>query len=1047
MTHRDTTTPTGTEAGTGGETEAGGETGAGTGGAVETLELDAFARFFAEANTSCGPACDDPCPEHGAPPRPFAWQQEYLEQVARSGVWADLDIPTGLGKTSLIDIWVFLLAWQARRGGPRTVPLRLFFVVDRRLVVDQTHGHAQHLARRLAAAPPGSVLAKIAAALAGLSGGHPLEVVRMRGGVDWASRWLSSPAQPAVVTATVDQYGSRLLFRGYGVSARMRPIDAALCGVDALLAVDEAHIALPLLTTAADCAAYQSLTEEAGLAGRELKVVSLSATASPDPGRERFSLPSADRTHPVARPRLEAQRRVTLLDAGVPRKSAEAFAAAAEGCLDALLAAARRPVVGIVANTIAAARAAHQRLGQRQDIDLLLITGRTRAAERDLLLDGPLLRELLEGPDPHRERPLVVVATQTIEVGWDISFGAMFTEVPSADALIQRLGRVDRRGGYGHAPVIVARTHAAAKPEEEGRIPVYGAAAARTWEWLAGNTATVKPGDQALAGALGPGVGLEVNPTTLPGLLEGVDLAAMTAKRADIPAVHATLLASWARTSPEPVPDQDVHPFLHCLDTSVPDVQIIWRADLPSRGEAGKPVLPGPHARESVAIPAAHLRRLLTDDPSSVMLSDLEQQPDRETPVPGQRHQLTLPVMRWATDEDGTSFWQHITDPSEISPGGTYMLPSALGGHDAYGFTGRTGDATVPDLGDFPPGRTVAGTRIDAEVLASLTGVAAEEFAPAIAKATAQLTTSADDVPGPDDVIGDLLTKVADLTHRADGRFAPQLAERLESLLAVSAWAPETDRTGGAKGGAARRSRYLIDGERLLLHVPQRAGIAVAGIGDDADTTSHTRPVALKAHGTAVGARARVFAELLGLPEPLVNALALAGEAHDCGKAHPRFQVRLCGGDRLWAESLEEPLAKSGMDPADRAAFRRADRLADWPRLLRHEALSAAAVRQWLSARPAGAVGTDSELITHLVAAHHGWSRPLLPPESDPEPTDVACPMPDGSAVTVNSGVMGTDWDGHDRFTALNQRYGPWGLALLETVIRLADMACSEEGT
>lgn len=30
-------------------------------------------------------------------------------------------------------------------------------------------------------------------------------------------------------------------------------------------------------------------------------------------------------------------------------------------------------------------------------------------------------------------------------------------------------------------------------------------------------------------------------------------------------------------------------------------------------------------------------------------------------------------------------------------------------------------------------------------------------------------------------------------------------------------------------------------------------------------------------------------------------------------------------------------------------------------------------------------------------------------------------------------------------FTTLNRRYGPWGLALLEALVRLADMACSEE--
>ncbi|MGW0901835.1 type I-G CRISPR-associated helicase/endonuclease Cas3g, partial [Streptomyces goshikiensis] len=260
--------------------------------------------------------------------RPFPWQTAYLHQVADTGTWPDLDIPTGLGKTSIIDIWAFLLACQHASGSRRTVPLRLFFVVDRRLVVDQAHDNAHALQHALDTSRPGTVTGRVAQALRDLAGcGTALESVRMRGGVDWASRWLRSPAQPAIITSTVDQYGSRLLFRGYHTSPRMRPIDAALCGTDALLAVDEAHIALPLLTTATDCAAYQATATHPGFADRAVKVVSLSATASTGQDRPRHCITDADRTHLVASRRLAAQRRLTLLDAASGMKdTTEAFA-------------------------------------------------------------------------------------------------------------------------------------------------------------------------------------------------------------------------------------------------------------------------------------------------------------------------------------------------------------------------------------------------------------------------------------------------------------------------------------------------------------------------------------------------------------------------------------------------------------------------------------------------------------------------------------------------------------------------------------------------
>lgn len=140
---------------------------------------------------------------------PFPWQAE-LAGLLVEGDWPDvIDVPTGLGKTSVMDCWVYALAAAGAAGVPR----RLFFVVDRRLVVDGAFHEAEALARtladaRLAAAQDGDrgVVASVAAALHGLHGDPgevPLEVVRMRGGVTWESRWLARPDQAALVVGTV----------------------------------------------------------------------------------------------------------------------------------------------------------------------------------------------------------------------------------------------------------------------------------------------------------------------------------------------------------------------------------------------------------------------------------------------------------------------------------------------------------------------------------------------------------------------------------------------------------------------------------------------------------------------------------------------------------------------------------------------------------------------------------------------------------------------------------------------------------------------------
>ncbi len=94
------------------------------------------------------------------------------------------------------------------------------------------------------------ILSEVASRLCKLSGtDHPLATARLRGGVLRDDGWARLPSQPAIITSTVDQLGSRLLFRAYGPGDSVAPIHAALAANDSLILLDEAHCAVPFAQT------------------------------------------------------------------------------------------------------------------------------------------------------------------------------------------------------------------------------------------------------------------------------------------------------------------------------------------------------------------------------------------------------------------------------------------------------------------------------------------------------------------------------------------------------------------------------------------------------------------------------------------------------------------------------------------------------------------------------------------------------------------------------------------------------------------------------
>ena len=938
---------------------------------------------------------------------PFPWQRRLFREwlcpappgQARWPHWVKL--PTASGKTALIDLAVLALA-----AGSPCARRRIAFVVDRRVVVDEAARRASAIADRFRAAlgDPGNPLHEVASALVELGGGEPLLVATLRGGIPTDDRWARSPEQPTVLLSTVDQVGSRLLFRAYGdVGPRAWPIHAGLLGRDTLIVVDEAHCSRPFCQTLMSIVQKWQRFAEIPV-GLPVQAVFLSATPFDE---AEFTLDEQDLADPVLRRRLRASKPVELILAKNGRKEGreplrEAILAQAEITLKAM----RSGVLAIVTNRVSDARAIYERL-PLDAARKLLLTGKVRPWERDRLLER-WLPSLLAGSDRRPEAPVVVVATQTIEVGANFDFDFLISEIAPLDALRQRFGRLDRLGrrrdrlellggAEPAAGVVVASSSQIArdkqgKPREPDRI--YGEALCETWHWLEQHAEGAPPRID---------FGIEALEPLLP---TGAELARLCQPARDAYRLLPAHLDLLAQTSPPPEPDPEISAFLHGAVESRADVTLIWRADLPLNEPelwSERVAVQPPSIGEGCTVPIWEFRRWLSASPTPDTFDsgDLESAAGEVEPAEPRAR-----VLRWRGASES-----EVVSAFEVRPGDVVVVPSVYGGCDELGWHPAS-PAPVLDIGDavaYSAGRRPV-LRLEA-LSGHLEGV--DEAGPLVEELRRLIANDEEEAGDPSHALQQLaeLEGLPDWLRRLAGRLASDRRRRVVDA-------------GGAfalVGGKSSGEDFSTAGESSLA-----AGAV--------DLVEHCR-----------GVRRWVerFAGSLRLPETLASDLALAAWLHDVGKADPRFQAWLHGGDEIAASLADRLLAKSPLPARDWRALRRARRLARYPENARHELESVALVSDAEALRRQA---TDWELVLHLIAAHHGFARPFVPVVTDPEPVAVELEH-DGLRLTGTSahGLHRLDSGLPERFWRLVRRYGWWGLAWLEAILRLADHRRSEE--
>lgn len=474
---------------------------------------------------------------------PYPYQQRLADEP-----WPDvLEIPTGLGKTAAI-----LLAWlHKRQRQDAHTPRRLVWCLPMRVLVEQT----ARLARQWTATLAGAGLLSRAPAVHVLMGG------------DVARDWDLRPEDDAILIGTQDQLLSRALNRGYAMSRFRWPLDFALLHNDTFWVFDEVQLMGAGLPTSTQLEAFRqrfgvalpcrSLWCSATLHPRWLASVDFAARC---PAPQLRTLDAVDTTFPQVIRRIHAAKRLQPL---AIRKTKDLAASILKEHRPGTLTLVIRNRVKDAVDLFATLKK------DKKAPPLCLLHSRFRPADR-----GRVLEEALSVPG---EAGRIIVTTQVVEAGVDISAATLFTDLAPWSSLVQRFGRCNRAGELEDARIFWL--DAPCKTEQAAR-PYTPAALARA---------------RALLSRLE-----DAAPALLPRSEDRDDAHAV---------LRAPDLFDLFDTTPDLAgADIDVSRFIRESDDT--DVQAFWRTcpgDMPG-GD-----MPGPAREELCPVPLGEMRDFLKD--------------------------------------------------------------------------------------------------------------------------------------------------------------------------------------------------------------------------------------------------------------------------------------------------------------------------------------------------------------------------------------------------------------------------------------------------
>lgn len=587
-----------------------------------------YVEFFRQA------MCGD---KHGLSVTPFDYQRHLAEEQP----WRQLiDVPTGLGKTAAV---VLAWLWKRRIVKDPETPRRLVYCLPMRVLVEQTRNNVHAWLKNLGLCE--QILTQV------LMGGGDLD------------GWDLYPEREAILIGTQDMLLSRALNRGYGTSRYRWPLHFGLLNNDCLWVLDEVQLMGSGLATTAQLAAFrQSLGD--GLEGQpRVLCLWMSATLAPawlrtvdfEPEQpvRRLGLSDGDKADSAvfrahkplrkAKAAINDSKALALEIVGTHRSGSRTL---------------------VVVNTVQRAREVYQDVAKsRLAARLVLIHSRFRPQDR-----REKIQQLLKEPSADGA---IVVSTQVVEAGVDVSAKTLFTELAPWASLVQRFGRCNRRGEFNSGdPAQVLWIDLPADEKQHVRL-------AQPYD-LSDSTAA-----RELLGRCSSGVGPEA--------LQRVEAKL---EFAHTHVIRRKDLIELFDTTPD-LAGNDIDIDRYVRDNDSSDVQVFWR-EL-DREPPPDDALP-PSRDELCPAPIGGFKAFL---------------------------ELFRKVNLWAYRRNYLERrWERV-DAAGVYPGQTYMLDSAAGGYSSdLGWTGelsKKGEQPVQSLlGETRDGALGADDDYDADAYSQI---------------------------------------------------------------------------------------------------------------------------------------------------------------------------------------------------------------------------------------------------------------------------------------------------------------------------------------